>query len=266
MSPPILRGIIENAQPRGLQAYSATELAGCPRQVILKDQEPYDIEPSRAYWLFRGQLGHKIVEEYTHGEAIVERRFHAPLSGMLLTGQPDVVYPERGVVVDYKTTKRVPQRRKVYACPECEVVLRDGQWKARKGTLLDCPECGAAWDAHDIGYHYAPARPYDSHIIQLSIYRWLLAQNDVAVDAGEIVYLSMAQTLRLSVELWPVEQTATYLSKRVAGLLETGPDHLPYGIWDNPDEKWRCTYCDVKPACIKQYLKQGLHEAVAALS
>ena len=249
MSPPVLRGIIENAQPRGLRAYSVTEVTGCPRQVYLADQEPFDVDPEQAYWLFRGTLGHKIVEEYTNGDAIVEQRFYAPLNGMLLTGQPDVVYPERLLVVDYKTTKRVPKRRKVYACPDCGIVLRDSQWKARQGTLLNCPDCGEAWDANVIGYHYEPAAPYADHITQLSIYRWLLRENGIEVETGEIVYLSMAKTLRLPVELWPLEATVAYLQERVAALVDLEADGLPYGVWDDPDEQWRCKYCAVQDVC-----------------
>ncbi len=265
LSAPVLRGIIENAQPRGLQAYSATELAGCPRQVVLQDQVPYDVDPEQAYWLFRGTLGHQIVEAYTHGDAIVEQRLYATLNGMLLTGQPDVVYPDRRLVVDYKTTKRVPRDRKIYTCPDCGAVLRDSQWKARKRTQLTCPDCERQYRAGDLNYATQPPVPYDTHVSQLSIYRWLLHENGIAVEFGEIAYLSMARTLRLPVELWPLERTENYLAKRLQRLLDTGPDGLPCGVWDEPDAQWRCDYCAVKDACLQHYREQGRHAAVAAL-
>lgn len=34
-----------------------------------------------------------------------------------ITGQPDQIYLDRGLLVDYKTTKRVPQPWKTYTCP-----------------------------------------------------------------------------------------------------------------------------------------------------
>jgi hypothetical protein len=75
----------------------------------------------------------------------------------------------------------------------------------------------------------------------------------------------MARTLRLPVELWPLDQTENYLAERLQRLLDTGPDGLPCGVWDEPDAQWRCDYCAVKDTCLQHYREQGLHAAVAAL-
>ncbi len=273
-APPIIKGLIESNQPRDLMGYSATELAGCPRGVILKEREAYHVKPAQAYWAFRGQLAHGIVEraERDHAQVIVEQRYFATLNGILLTGQPDVVYTDRGLLVDYKTTKQVPQTRKQYTCPECGTGLRCTQWQARKGSKLDCEPCERTYRAGDeLEPTVLPPVPYDGHSQQLNIYRWLLAQNGIEVDAAEVVYLSMAEVLRLPVPLWEFAYTETVMQQGLDGLLEAGPDGLPSGVQDDPGRNWECRYCPVFGACqryaeeAERAQSQGVVEAIEAL-
>lgn len=251
LAPPLVRGILANAQPRDLPAYSVTELLGCPRKLVLAEHTPYWALPSSLYALFRGTLGHAIVEQYHDAaEVVAEHRYYATFEGMLLTGQPDVVYPAQRLVVDYKTTKRVPQPRRRYACPECDTVIRRTPYRARKGSRLTCPACGWSGQAGtDITATTTPAAPYAEHAQQVSLYRWLLHQNGVAVERAEIVYLDMAQSLRLKAALLSLEECEALLHGRLAALLECGADGLPQGVWDDPDQTWRCGYCAVAETC-----------------
>ncbi len=248
--PPVVRGIVESSQPRKLQGYSATELIGCHRKVVLQDRADYWVKLSQAYWLFRGHLGHAIVEQY-HGDGVIaEERFYAEVDGMLITGQPDVVYPDDRLLVDYKTTKSVPKGRKRYTCTDCGAVIRENKWKARRGTTLAC-ECGVCHEAGvDIEPESLPPQPYDAHVAQLNVYAWLLAENDVVVESAQVVYLDMSAPLPVAVELWPLARTESFVRRQLAALLERDPrTGMPSGVRDDPGDNWQCDYCAVREQC-----------------
>jgi CRISPR/Cas system-associated exonuclease Cas4 (RecB family) len=249
-TPPIIRGIIENSQPRKLRGYSVTELIGCPRRVVLKEREDYWLKPSSAYWAFRGSLTHSIIEQYHNGKSdIIEQRFYAELGGMLVTGQPDMVYGDDRHLVDYKTTKRVPKSQKRYVCPDCGSILRENQWYARKGSTLTCSDCGAEHEADTIEPTVLTPQPYDTHIQQINAYIWLLAQNDIQVDTAQVVYLDMSKPQPISIDVWPLKRTETYLRERISVMMERDAVGLPSGVWDDPDMNWRCRYCAVVEQC-----------------
>jgi len=260
-TPPIVRGIIANNQPRDLMGYSVTELIGCHRRVVLKEEVDYWIEPSQAYWAFRGQLAHSIVEGYHNGDGeLIERRFYADLDGMLITGQPDVVYPDEGLVVDYKTTKRVPKPLKRYACPACGAIIRENQWYARKGSTLTCDDCSAAYKAEEIEAEIVDPQPYDTHVDQLNVYAWLLAQNGITVGTAQVVYLDMSEPEVLKVELRPMDQVEIFVTQKLAGLMSRNGGGLPEGVWDDPDENWRCRYCAVCEQCEEVQAEETLQK------
>jgi len=252
-TPPLIRGLIRSNQPRGLLAYSATELTGCPRKTLLKEHVPYWLDPAKAYWAFRGQLAHAILEqESDQTHALLEQRFYAQVSDWLITGQPDVVYPDTRKLVDYKTTKQVPQPRKCYTCPDCAHVIRENPWAARKGTALTCFQCGWTGQAGtDIQPSETPPVPYAGHIQQVNVYAWLLAQNGIAVETAEILYLDMSTPLRLPAPLWEPEDTLALIQEGLARLTTTGPDGLPYGVQDDAEANWECRYCPVTAQCAR---------------
>lgn len=261
-TPPIVRGISASNQPRGLLAYSATELLGCPRKVILREQEDFWVKPAQAYWAFRGHLAHGIVELGHHDPGVIlEERYYGDLDGQLLTGQVDLLYTARRHLVDYKTTKQVPQNLKRYVCPDCGSLLRETQWAYKKGSSVTCGACGAVHNANDLHAQAVPPRPYTGHTQQLNIYRWLLAQNDIPVDTAEIVYLDMSEPLRLPVPLWDLTATEDFLRARIAALQARDANDLPAGIWDDPEEEWQCRYCPTTAACraYRDAAEQALH-------
>jgi CRISPR/Cas system-associated exonuclease Cas4 (RecB family) len=258
-TPPIIRGIIESNQPRELRGYSATELIGCHRRVVLRDEVDYWVKPSQAYWAFRGTLAHAIVEGYHNGQ-IVEQRFYAELDGMLITGQPDVVYPREKLVVDYKTTKSVPKTRKRYTCPECGALIRENQWHARKGSMLAC-ECGKAYKAGaELKADVLDPQPYDTHVAQLNVYAWLLSENDVLVDTAQVVYLDMSEPKVLQVGLWSLGEIKTCVNAKLAEMMSRNGNGLPAGLWDDPNENWRCRYCAVSGQCEQSRAEETLEE------
>lgn len=112
-TPAILRGIAKTLedQPMPNGALRVTQLLGCAKRVQWQRDHPYPMDPRDAYNLFRGQIGHTIVESY-HGSEILlsEERLSAEIAGVTVTGQPDaVVDTEHRHLDDYKTTKRIPR-------------------------------------------------------------------------------------------------------------------------------------------------------------
>lgn len=112
-TPAILRGIAaalaEETMPNG--AVRVTQLLACAKRVQWQQANPYAVDPRDAYALFRGQIGHAIVERY-HGDEIFlsEERLSVTHLGITLTGKPDaVLHPEHRHLDDYKTTRRIPR-------------------------------------------------------------------------------------------------------------------------------------------------------------
>jgi hypothetical protein len=247
----VLKGIAESNAPRGYVGWSATTILGCARAARLKEVVDYYIAPGEAFWAFRGHLAHLVVEQFARSDksAIVEMRFatvvHVAGRPVLVSGKPDVVYPDRGHLVDFKTTKKVPDGHYVYTCPDCDRTMQEGKWRLRKGCRKTCPHCGVVHDPSTVrqALTVEPPRPYDTHIGQLSIYRWLLAQHGIEVDTAEVIYFNMDALRRVGVDLWSLEYTEGVIRKKLAPLVSEG---LPEPLVAN---SWRCRYCDVKHAC-----------------
>lgn len=247
---PVLKGIAESNAPRGHVGWSATTILGCARQARLKGLVDYYLDPSEAFWAFRGHLAHLVVAEFArlNKSAIVEMRFGATLivndNPVLVSGKPDVVHPEQGHLVDFKTTKKVPNGYYVYTCKDCDQIMQEGKWKLRRGCRKTCPRCGSVHEPAEVqrALTVEPPRPYDSHIGQLSIYRWLLAQHSIEVTTAEVIYFNMDELRRVDVDLWDLEQTESVIKQKLAAL---EAEDLPEPLVNS----WRCKYCDVKAAC-----------------
>ena len=248
---PVLKGIAERNGGRGFVGWSATTILGCPRAARLKGLIDYYLDPAEAYWAFRGQIAHAIVEDAAGRGVMTETRFARTVTidgvPVLVTGQPDVVYPERGHLVDYKTTKKVPQGWFTYTCLDCGQVMQEGKWKLRRGVRKTCPHCGRNHSSSEVRKALAvgPPRPYGSHTAQINIYAWLVADH-VAVRSAEVVYLDMERMVRVPVELWDPERTEAMVGERLAPLAAA---ELPPALADDAPGKWRCKYCDVQAAC-----------------
>jgi len=259
---PIIRGITENSQDRGLNHLSVTELLGCPRKVVLKKEHDYWVKPDEAYWAFRGELGHLAMERCAQGPGMVaEKRIEAVVDGFTITGKPDVIYPDRQSLQDYKTTRKVPGNWKTYTCAECGTVIREGQWAVRRGQGLTCQACGHEYASKEVKDLLVedPPRPYDSHIAQVNLYRLILEQNGIRIDTAEIVYMDMSTVLRIPVEIWPLETTETLAIKRIRALQASW---IPGGVQDDEDENWQCRFCPVSEVCAT--LDAPLERAVGA--
>jgi RNase P subunit RPR2 len=209
----------------------------------------YCIKPSQAWWAFRGQLMHGVAASYAtqDPDVIAERRFSTlvELQGrsVEISGQPDLVYVGRRVLIDYKTRKEVPRTWRTYTCPETGEVLREGPWAIRT-KVVTCSSCGKQHDTKSIEQRGEP-RPDAHHVLQLSLYRLILWENGIPIDTATVVYQDMSQQLRLPVEMFSLEDTQVYLEERLQLFLQ---DELPAVLTD-ADQVWECDYCPVRQQC-----------------
>jgi len=126
LTAPVVSGMSLGIRSR--DDFTCTELLGCLRQVRLKREHEYYLDPKELYWAFRGQLLHDVAQRWVRRgdeDAVAERRFSARvfLDAPPISGQPDLVYKDRGHVVDYKTSRRLPGMWKTYRCRKCGEVM-----------------------------------------------------------------------------------------------------------------------------------------------
>ena len=249
MTAPVIKGILSNLRPDDF-GLTVTTLLGCARKARLKLEQPYWLKPSELWWSYRGQLMHNIAAQYAHedAQAIAEQRFSMMVQahGQLIeiSGQPDLVLVDRGVLVDYKTTKRMPQTWKTYTCPEAGNVIQEGQWAIRT-KYIECPFCeDGRHVAKDVLAQGKP-RAYQGHIQQVSVYAVMLRENGIPIQTAEIIYQDMAGQLRVPVELLPTAEVWALLEQRVAEHTQAG---LP-GIITDAEQTWECDYCALRSAC-----------------
>lgn len=106
---PVLKGMVANEE-KEREGIHVTSLLNCLRKVVLDQRHELYLSPEQAYWAFRGQLAHSIVELAQTDTALVEQRFTRDVEGITIVGTPDVIYPDKGLLVDYKTTAMVPKK------------------------------------------------------------------------------------------------------------------------------------------------------------
>ncbi len=106
---PILRGMVRNEQ-KERDGIHVTSLLNCLRKVALDQRHQLYVSPEQTYWAFRGQLAHAIVELAQTDNAVAERTFTREIEGITIVGTPDVIYPDRSLLVDYKTTAMTPKK------------------------------------------------------------------------------------------------------------------------------------------------------------
>ena len=249
MSAPVVKGILDGLRPDDF-GVTVTTLLGCTRKQRLKIEFDYHTRPHELWWAYRGQLMHGIAAAYAASDphAIAERRFTMVLEAndgfVEISGQPDLVYTDRGLLVDYKTTKAVPGPWRTYTCPETEAVIREGPF-AWRNKYITCPHCPDGEHVAREVLHEGLPRPYRSHVQQVSAYRLLMAENDVTVERAQIIYQDMREQLPIEVELLPLDETLALLQERLA--LFTSPEFPP--VITDPDEVWQCDYCPVRGVC-----------------
>ena len=92
-----------------------SSLLNCLRKVVLEVRKDVYLDPRELYYAFRGQLFHAVIAQAQADGAICEESFERTVAGIILSGHPDVIYPEHRKLVDYKSTRRIPKDDIPYA-------------------------------------------------------------------------------------------------------------------------------------------------------
>lgn len=184
----------QNQVERKDAGISATMLLDCSRRVILQQEVPYYEHPSAFWPRLRGTLAHLLVEEYSDGlePKIAEVRFRRTIEidgvAFEITGKPDMILPERKLIIDYKSNKNVD----------------DSYQPMVKGQAKQ------------------------EHVEQINIYRWLIGGGvnmdtgeitNIEIENGQILYFDLMRWKEpISVPIWPIEQTEEFIRSKVAPL------------------------------------------------
>jgi hypothetical protein len=106
----MLSAMFAEVQDRGTRITTTALLAKCLRQEHLTRTEEYTVEPKDLWASFRGTMFHGRLEQYAAPGCIAEPRFYAELPDLgELTGSPDLVDVQRGILYDYKNTGKPPR-------------------------------------------------------------------------------------------------------------------------------------------------------------
>lgn len=98
-----------------------------------------------------------------------------------------------------------------------------------------------------------PSEPYQHHIEQVNIYRWLIHKNSGRVNRAQLDYSDMRSHKLMDVPLWPLDVTEAFIVKCLEPLVrskQTGT--LPPVLEDFPSA-WECRYCSVKDICVDNH-------------
>jgi CRISPR/Cas system-associated exonuclease Cas4 (RecB family) len=99
----LLRAMVEEQDTR----ISPTRLGKCPRQVALKRQYSYAVDPYVAFWRVRGTIFHYGFEQLRGEHECAEMELTRELDGISIAGRADVIQPDLGLISDWKTTKYI---------------------------------------------------------------------------------------------------------------------------------------------------------------
>lgn len=110
---PILSAMVNGIRHEASEI-TVTNLLNCLRKVVLERRENLYVRPEELYYTFRGQLFHTLIAAHQIPGAIVETRFSRDIAGLTISGQPDVIFPDKKKLVDYKSTRKVPHKKEAY--------------------------------------------------------------------------------------------------------------------------------------------------------
>jgi hypothetical protein len=217
----------QNQVERKDAGISATMLLDCARRVVLQKEVDYYEHPSAFWPRLRGTLAHLLVEQYSDGlePKIAEVRFRRTIEidgvAFEITGKPDMILPERKLIIDYKSNKNVEDNYQP---------MKDG--KAKK-----------------------------EHIEQINIYRWLIGGGvnmdtgeitNIDIEEGQILYFDLMRWKEpISVPIWTLEETEEFIRERVRPLyIHETTGELPPKLTDFfGDAHAFCSFCPLRKEC-----------------
>lgn len=123
----LLSAMFAQQQDREDRISTTTLTTKCLRSEFLKRSLPHSEQPEKLWAAFRGTMFHGQLEKHAAPGCYEEARFHVDLPGLgHLSGSPDLLDTEQGVLFDYKFTKSVPTYD--YAWPDHKWQMQVNRW------------------------------------------------------------------------------------------------------------------------------------------
>lgn len=205
---------------------SATMLLDCPRKVALQTTHDWTEHPSDFWSRFRGTLWHHAVEHYAvQSDALVNevrRRKSYNVDGvdMQITGKPDHVNTDRGLILDFKSCASVTAK------PISAGKPKDGH-EAQLNIYIDLCDGGANMQTGEIEH--------------------------IAINTAGIVYLDMKSYRKVPIRIWSADERHAFIVDKLRPLKvfrETG--ELPGLLYNERGRRsWKCAHkwCALRDVC-----------------
>lgn len=238
----------------------------CLRSEHLQRTEEYTIQPESLWARFRGTMYHGQLEQFHAPGSVEEARYHIDLPGLgHLSGSPDLVDVEVGILYDYKTNKENPRFNKVWADHEAQ--LNINRW------LVDHAEYV---EYHGETYNIDPKLGVEEKAVGL--FRPVDWQGLVIVymDDKGAKPLTVMETILVPAKttggmkkarvpaIWSDEKCEAYIYERYpqvkAALLDGELPEIPPGYEHQGHPL--CGYCPVKARCRALELEAQVKEAL----
>lgn len=225
--PSALRGMVQTREDGG-RHLSPSSANDCVRKAVLKEREPYDLNPEKLWAAFVGNAVHNNFEEDDDSDELKELF----LSTTLQVDIGDGIVVEvvlKGTIDRYNVThKRITDIKTVSEFMKYNPVLKRGADRVAADT---------------------------NHQLQLQLYKLLLEDNGYPVEEAFVWYVQTYKEARRNVfsldlmETEDIREMATELAVEVAEYLYDGtipeaflPEHPLYVF---------CAYCPVLQQCQK---------------
>jgi hypothetical protein len=202
--------------------FSPSTAMACIRQRMLREVEPYYLDPDNQWSMTRGSAVHLYLDEGIKGMSETSLgttlRFANQETGEIhevhMSGTMDYYDRKRKRIIDYKTTR-----------------------------TFFVPSSG--------GGRVSKSYPTPEHELQVNLYAFLCRENNMEVDTAFIWYLSQADGRKMvPVELWSAEEARETAHNLASFLIEprtTGA--LPPAFQPGDAQFWQCNYCPVAERC-----------------
>lgn len=200
---------------------TVTSILGCLRNTYLSRKHDYFAEPGELYWLYRGRLAHKVLEDAVDSDTqITETEFKRKIDDIEIYGTPDIILPKKRLIRDYKTCAEVPKYR---------------QDKPYSNHIQQLNIYAWVVSGQDKGRKNGKEVIFDNPLPE--------------IKRLQVTYLDMKNVKTTDAPLYKKEKVEEFLRLRAPVLKEA----LDNGIVPPKEDTWQCGYCNVVKICQRLY-------------
>jgi hypothetical protein len=249
----LLKLMFDQVQDREDRVSTTTLTSKCLRSEFLKRAEEYTESPDKMFPAFRGTLIHGQLEHARREGSVAEARFHVDIPGLgHLSGSPDLLDVEEGILYDYKTTKENP--RFAYPWPDHKDQLNINRWLVDNATRVE-------WD--DQVYEGDDCKQFRPVDWQALVVVYIDSQGPKPLEvtkSEQVPTVSGKGTKSVRVaDIWHDDYALAWITERyeqvrdafIGGELPPIPE--AFVGWQHP----LCGYCPKKQECVTAYFRDN---------